>query len=71
MTTLAQADILVVARIVADQSMKMAVNELRVIHTVVPSCHYVEVVGTFNGAYQQRSGNYGGGFSRYCFTAAI
>ena len=69
--TLSQADLLVVAKVVAEQSMNIAVNQLRAIHNVVAGCQYVEVVGTFDGAYQQRSGKAGGGFSRYCFAAAI
>ena len=69
--TLAQADILVAARVVADVSMTMAVNQLRAIHSVDASCRYVEVVGTFDGAYEQHSGKSGGGFFRYCFAAAI
>ena len=69
--TLAQADLLVAAKVVAEQSMNIAVNQLRAIHNVVAGCQYVEVVGTFDGAYQQRSGKAGGGFSRYCFAAAI
>ena len=66
-----QADILVAAKVVAEDSMASAVNQLRTIHSVDASCPLVEVVGTFDGAYQQRSGEAGGGFSRYCFAATI
>ena len=66
-----QADILAAAKVVAEDSMASAVNQLRAIHSVDASCPLVEVVGTFDGAYQQRSGKAGGGFSRYCFAAAI
>ena len=69
--TVAQSDLLVAARVVANESMEMAVNQLRVLHSVDISSQYVEVIGTFDGAYQQRSGKSGGGFSRYCFAAAI
>ena len=69
--TLAQSDLLAAARVVAGESMDMAVDQLRAIHLVAPTCKYVEVIGTFDGAYQQRSGKSGGGFSRYCFAAAI
>ena len=68
---LVQADILVAARAVADKSMKLAVEELRVLHNTPSSSQFVTTVGTFDGAYQQRSGKSGGGFSRYCFAAAI
>ena len=68
---LAQADILVAARVVADESMKFAVEELRLLHKTPSSSQYVTAIGTFDGAYQQRSGKSGGGFSRYCFAAAI
>ena len=35
--------------------MMMAVNELRAMRVIDDSCQYVDIVGTFNGAYQQRS----------------
>ena len=49
----------------------MGVNQLRAMRCVDESCQYVHIVGTFDGAYQQRSGKSGGGFSRYCFASAI
>ena len=33
--------------------------------------HMIHAVGSFDGAYQQRSGKAGGGFSRYCFALVI
>ena len=69
--TLAQADLLLVAKAVAEESMLMAVNHPRGIHSVDSASQYVEVIGTFDGEYQQRSGKSGEGFSRYCFAAAI
>ena len=58
---LVQADILVAARVVADKSMKLAVEELRVFHNTPYSSQFVTAVGTFDGAYQQRSENLAGG----------
>ena len=69
--SLAQADLLVAARVVADESMDMAVHQLRALHLVDSTSQYVELIGTFDGAYQQRSGKSEGGFSRYCFASAI
>ena len=69
--TMAQTDLLLVAKAVAEDSMLKAVNQLRAIHSVDSTSKYVKIIGTFDGAYQQRSGKSGGGFSRYCFAAAI
>ena len=68
---LVQDNILIAAKPVAEESMDKARDELRAIRQLDPSTKYVTAVGTFNGAYQQRSRKSGGGFSRYCFAAAI
>ena len=51
--------------------MQNAVKELR----SHPECsfdrNYVHAIASYDGSYQQRSGKSGGGFSRYCFAAAI
>ena len=46
-------------------------DQLRTLQNTVPSSKYVATVGSSDGAYQQRSGKSGGGFSRYCFAAAV
>ena len=69
--TLVQADLLLVPKAVDKESMLMGVNQLRGIHSVDSASQYLEVISTFDGAYQQRSGKSGEGFSRYCFAAAI
>ena len=68
---LLQAIILIAAKLVAEESMDKARDELRAIRQLDPSTKYVTAVGTFDGAYQQRTWKSGGGFSRYCFAAAI
>ena len=65
-----QANILVAAETTAIESMLNARDKLRSILNT-PTSYHVTTVGTFDGAYQQRSGKSGGGFSRYCFAAAI
>ena len=69
--TAAQADVILVAEMIAEQSMDKARDELRTFHNTDPTKAYVETVVSFDGAYQMRSGKKGGGFSRYCFGAAI
>ena len=64
-------DLLVASMVVAVETIEMAVHQLRILHSVDSSSQYVEVIGSFDGAYQQRSGKSGGGFSHYCFAAAI
>ena len=66
-----QADILVAANATAIESMLNARDQIRSIMNIDATCEFVSTVGTFDGAYQQRSGKSGGGFSRYCFAAAI
>ena len=51
--------------------MKNAVEELREIHKCGASEDYISVRVSFDGSYQTRSGKSGGGFSRFCFGAAI
>ena len=46
-------------------------DQLRSVLNTDASSDLVTTIGTFDGAYQQRSGKSGGGFSRYCFAAAI
>ena len=66
-----QTDILLAAEDTAAESMLIARDQLRALQNVDTNCSHVTTVGTFDGAYQQRSGKSGGGFSRYCFAAAI
>ena len=68
---LVQAEVLKAAKSVAEESMLMAVAELRLLYNTPSNSKNITTVGTFDGAYQQRSGKSGGGFSRYCFAAAI
>ena len=46
-------------------------DQIRSIQNADKTTEYVTTVGTFDGAYQQRSGKSGSGFSRSCFAAAI
>ena len=66
----AQADLLIAVNFAAEQSMKEAVSELRTFLNIRSSYH-LKILASYDGAYQQRSGKSGGGFSRYCFAAAI
>ena len=66
-----QADILLAAELVADESMLMARDNHRALRGIDASEQYVTTVSTFDGAYQQRSGKSGGGFARYAFAACI
>ena len=66
----AQADLLIAVNFAAEQSMKEAVSELRTFLNIRSSDH-LKILASYDGAYQQRSGKSGGGFSRYCFAAAI
>ena len=68
---LVQTNILVAAKLFAEEIMDKERDELRAVRQLDPSTKYVTAVWTFDGAYQQRSGKSGGGFSRYCFAAAI
>ena len=69
--TSVQHDIILVAEMIANQSMDQARDELRAYHETALSEPYVKTIVSFDGAYQMRSGKSGGGFSRYCFGAAI
>ena len=66
-----QNDIVKVAEFIAIESMERARDELFAFHQTDPMNPYVETVASFDGAYQMRSGKMGGGFSRFCFGAAI
>ena len=66
-----QNDIVTAAEFVAIQSMETARNDLIVFHQADLPDGYVSTVASFDGAYQMRSGKAGGGFSRFCFGAAI
>ena len=69
--SIAQANLLIAAEEVARESMDLARDEMRLFLNTDPSTQYVSTVGSYDGAYQQRSGKSGGGFSRYCFAAAV
>ena len=69
--TEAQNDILIATHFTAEISMQNAVRELRMIQRVRDNQEYLKTIVSYDGAHQQRSGNSGGGFSRYCFAAAI
>ena len=66
----AQADLVTAANFIAQESMDRAISELRTIQQISNS-QYLRTMVSYDGAYQQRSGKSGGGFSRYCFGAAI
>ena len=66
-----QSDVVKAAEFVAIQSMENARNDLIAIHQPEQSDANVSTVASFDGAYQMRSGKSGGGFSRFCFGAAI
>ena len=66
-----QSDVVKAAEFVAIPSMEYARNDLIEIHQPEQSDAYVSTVASFDGAYQMQSGKCGGGFSRFCFGAAI
>ena len=66
-----QSELLLVAEFVAEESMLKARDNLRTLHGTDSSEDYVTTVGKFDGAYQQRSGKSGGGFSRCAYSACI
>ena len=67
----AQRDIIIAAHFTAEMSMHNAVRELRLLQRLRNNEEYLKTIVSYDGAYQQRSGKSGGGFSRYCFAAAI
>ena len=69
--TEAQHDIMIAAQFIAEKSMLDAVRELRMTHKVRENEQYLKTMVSYDGSYQQRSGKSGGGFSKYCFAAAI
>ena len=66
-----QANILTATEEVARQSMNNAKLQLEGIIGLNPTTNCVHTVASYDGAYQMRSGESGGGFSRYCFASAI
>ena len=68
--TEAQTDLITAANYIAQESMDRATTELRTMQHIGNS-QYLRTMVSYDGAYQQRSGKSGGGFSRYCFGAAI
>ena len=64
--TEAQNDIMIAAHFTAEMSMHNSVRELRMIQNVRDNEEYLKTIVSYDGAYQQRSGKAGGGFSRYC-----
>lgn len=58
------------AEFIAIECMQNAKYELCGMHNVLQNDN-VEVVASYDVAYQQRSGKSGGGFSRYCFSSCI
>ena len=69
--TSVQNDLIIVAEMVAENSMKQAGEELRRLLDVDSTDPFVRTVVSFDGAYQTRGGKTSGGFSRHCFGAAI
>ena len=69
--TAAQRDILIAAQYVANNSMDNATKELSLMHSTDQTEDLLKTIVSFDGSYQQRPGKSGGGFSRYCFGAAI
>ena len=66
-----ECDILTAAESIANKCMDKASVDLERILGLNQSTGLVHAVGSFDGAYQQRSGRAGGGFSRYCFASVI
>ena len=55
---------------IAVRSCNRAFEELRRLHNT-PGEEFLEIAVSYDGAYQKREGRSGGGFARYCFSAAI
>ena len=66
-----ECDILTAAESIANKCMDKASVDLERILGLNQSTGLVRAVGSFDGAYQQRSGRAGGGFSRYCFASSF
>ena len=66
-----QRDLIVAAKKIANDTMDCARDEIRLLQNTPLDEQYVRTVISFDGAYQMRTGKSGGGFSRYCFAAAI
>ena len=66
-----EVDILTAAESLANKYMDKARIELEHILGIHESTSLVHAIGSFDGAYQMRSGKAGGGFSRYCFASII
>ena len=63
-------DLLVVLEHIANKSMQKAVDELRNSNGLTLE-DMVHITGSYDGAYQKRSGKMSGGFSRYSFASII
>ena len=66
-----QKDLLIASEFVANNSMMKAKNGLETILGINPLTNCVHAVVSYDGAYQIRSKKGGGGYSPYCFAAAI
>ena len=66
-----QKDLLIASEYVANNSMMRAKIELENIFGTNPLTNSVHAVVSYDGAYQIRSKKCGGGYSPYCFAAAI
>ena len=66
-----EVDILTAAESLANKCMDKARIELEHILGINESTGLVHAIGSFDGAYQMRSGKAGVGFSRYCFASII
>ena len=66
-----QKDLLIASEYVANYSMMRAKIELENIYGINPLTNSVHAVVSYDGAYQIRSKKGGGGYSPYCFAAAI
>ena len=66
-----QKDLLIASEYVANNSMMRAKIELEYIFGTNPLTNSVHAVVSYDGAYQTRSKKGEGGYSRYCFAAAI
>ena len=66
-----QRHLIIAAKKIANDTMDNARNEIRLLQGSPLEDPFVRAVVSFDGTYQMRTGKSGGGFSRYCFAAAI
>ena len=62
---------MIAAKKIINDTMDDSRDEIRLLQGSPHDEPFVRAVISFDGAYQMRTGRSGGGFSRYCFAAAI